>query len=85
MIKPLTISAVKKAESLIRERDRIVDEKWNAVGSKAGVYNSGIARLEPVDEQLARAIEEFRRRKLDAIDAELIDLGVDPREHGDGA
>jgi hypothetical protein len=35
MTKPLTISAVKQAESLIRERDRIAGEKWNAVGYKA--------------------------------------------------
>lgn len=33
--------------------------------------------LQP-DEELAWAIEEFRKRKLDAIDAQLRELGVDP-------
>jgi hypothetical protein len=85
MTKPLTISAVKKAESLIRERDRIAGENWNAVGHKACVDYGGISRLEAVDEQLQWAIEEFRKRKLDAIDSELVDLGVNPSESADAA
>jgi hypothetical protein len=31
-----------------------------------------------VDEELAWAIEAFRKRKLDEIDAQLCELGVDP-------
>jgi hypothetical protein len=31
-----------------------------------------------IDEQLAWAIEEFRKRKLDEIDAALRELGVEP-------
>jgi hypothetical protein len=37
-----------------------------------------LGRTEAADEDLQWAIEEFRKRKLDAIDAHQRELGVDP-------
>jgi len=84
---PMSINAVKKAERLIQERSSIVAAKWNAVcivnssGDVVTTLQRGPFRgadTMKADEELAWAIEEFRRRKLDAIDAKLCELGVDP-------
>lgn len=85
----MSIETVKKAEKLIEERGQIVAATWTHVaglGSESGIstgwnYTAGT----PADEQLRQAIEEFRKRKLDAIDAELRELGVDPSEQDSGA
>jgi hypothetical protein len=77
----MSIENVKKAEQLIRERSHIAAAKWNRVaapqtnnfGNQVGLIHS-----EAADEQLQWAIEEFRKRKLDAIDAQLRELGFDP-------
>jgi hypothetical protein len=78
----LSIEAVKKAEKLIQERDLIAIAKWPALRGETMRRHSHFSSSEefslPVDEPLAMAIEEFRKRKLDAIDAQLRELGVEP-------
>jgi hypothetical protein len=78
----MTIESVKKAERLIRERARIAATKWEVLKGECpvnhGVYQAREEIALPIDEQLAWALEEFRKRKLDSIDAELRELGVDP-------
>jgi hypothetical protein len=72
----MSFETVKLAERLIQERQRIAAAKWDIVT----VYpDLAITPHEPekADEQLIRAIEEFRARKLAAIDAELRELGVE--------
>jgi ribosome assembly protein YihI (activator of Der GTPase) len=75
---PMSIDAVRKAEELIKERDRFASTEWNAIAIMDDDLYILIDR-EPADEQLQKAIEEFRQRKIDAIDAQLRKLGVDPR------
>ena len=82
----MTIENVKKAEALIRDRSRIAAAKWNAVVDDPNLRErdrySGmrmeLGRTEAADEELGWAVEEFRKRKLVAIDAQLRELGVDP-------
>jgi 3-methyladenine DNA glycosylase Tag len=88
----MTIESVQKAQRLIRERNRIAAAKWNAITDdpnlreRSGSFGGMAMRAtEPADEQLALAIEEFRARKLDAINAQLRELGVDPTEQNSAA
>ena len=74
----MTIESVQKAQRLIEERNRITAAKWNAIidDPKLRDRSQWIDRMamgptEPADEELARAIEEFRARKLDVINAQL--------------
>ena len=72
----MSFATVKLAERLIQERERIAAAKWDSVT----VYpDLALTPEEPekADEQLIRAIEEFRARKLAAIDAELRELGIE--------
>ena len=76
----MSIDAVKKAQELIREPDRIASVQWSAVAEDPHKgQNRWYGNPEAADEQLQWAIEEFRKRKIDAIDAQLRDLGVDLR------
>jgi len=83
----LSIETVKKAERLIQERGRIVAATWDHVAENPGfaLPHGGLLNLTPADEQLQSAIKEFRKRKLDVIDADLRDLGVAPSEQDSGA
>jgi hypothetical protein len=75
----VSIENVKKAERLIQERARIAASKWNAVVDDTNLRErQTYSSCEATDEQLQWVIEEFRKRKLDAIDAQLRELGVDP-------
>jgi hypothetical protein len=85
----MTIEQARKATELADERKQIARAKWNCIAHdpglepKSGASWGGSVRYElqhkePIDEQLAWAIEEFRKRKLDAIDAQLRALGVEP-------
>jgi hypothetical protein len=76
----LTAEQVDQAKNLLAQRAWVARAKWDAVTSRPSSVHYGTQSLtpEPVDEQLAWAIEEFRRRRLDAIDAELKALGVEP-------
>jgi hypothetical protein len=78
----LSIEDVKKAERLIQERDLIAIAKWPILKGETMRQQRHFSSSEefslPVDEPLAMAIEEFRKRKLDAIDAQLRELGVEP-------
>ena len=76
----MSIEGVKRAGVLIEERSRIVAANWHHVTEK-GLFKDQA----PTDEELQRAIEEFRKRKLDAIDAQLRELGVDPTEQDNDA
>jgi hypothetical protein len=72
----ISFETVKNAERLIEERERIAAAKWDSV---TGYPDLALTPGEPekADEQLIRTIEEFRARKLAAIDAELRELGVE--------
>ena len=70
---------------LIRERNGIATAKWNAVTYHSAVYYGSTPTPKEADEQLQWAIEEFRKRKLDAIDVQLRELGVDPTEQESAA
>jgi hypothetical protein len=72
----ISFETVKLAARLIEERERIAAATWDRVTGYPGL---AITPDEPekADEQLIRAIEEFRARKLAAIDAELRKLGVE--------
>ena len=83
----ITPKKIKQAQSLLHERSRVAKAKWNAVTYDPGLdpspdvpaalyQQTGIA--EGADEELQAAIEEFRQRKLAALDAQLRDVGVDP-------
>ena len=80
----MSIDDVKKAEQLIKQRGQIVAATWTHVaglGSNSGITNGWNYKVgTPADEQLLRDIEEFRTRKLDSIDAQLRELGVDTAE-----
>ena len=69
----MTIAAVHEAEQLSLERQEVAAAKWNAV-----VYAPDLPVAATADEELRRAIEAFRARKLAAIDARLVELGVNP-------
>jgi hypothetical protein len=45
----------------------------------------GLSNAEAADEELQWAIEQFRARKLAAIDAQLRELGVDPTADAEAA
>jgi hypothetical protein len=83
----MSIEDVKKAEQLIKERGQIVAAKWDHVAGKPTVRSPlpGLVLGPRADEQLLRAIEEFRKRKLDAIGAQLSELGVDPAQQESSA
>jgi hypothetical protein len=72
----ISFETVKLAERLIKERERIAAATWDRV---TGYSDLAITPDEPeeADEQLIRAIEEFRARKLAAVDAKLRELGVE--------
>jgi hypothetical protein len=72
----ISFETVKNAERLIEERERIAAATWDSV---TGYPDLALTPGEPekADEQLIRTIEEFRARKLAAIDAELRELGVE--------
>jgi hypothetical protein len=74
----MSIETVKKSEHLIPELNGIATAKWNAVTNHSAVYYGSTPTPEEADEQLQWAIEEFRKRKLDAIDVHLRELGIDP-------
>lgn len=83
----ISIETVKKADALISERRRIASAKWNAIVDdpnlrpKTTQWVPGrlqVGQSETADEELQWAIEEFRKRKLEAIDAQLRELGIDP-------
>jgi hypothetical protein len=71
----MSIEGVKRAEVLIEERGRIVAANWYHVTAKGPCRDQA-----PADEELQRASEEYRKRKLDAIDAQLRELGVNATE-----
>jgi len=76
----MSIEAVKQADRLIQERGRIAVAKWDHVVEIPANGLASFLDCVPADEQLRSAIEEFRKRKLDAIDSQLRELGVDPTE-----
>jgi hypothetical protein len=79
--------SIAKASALLAKRERIAIAKWENLHGNTerhhGNYRSSEEISLPVDEELAWAIEEFRKRKLDAIDAQLRELGVDPSAQDD--
>jgi hypothetical protein len=75
---PMSIDAVRKAQGLIEERDRLASTEWNAIATMDDDLYILIGH-ERADEQLQKAIDAFRQRKIDVIDSELRKLGVDPR------
>jgi hypothetical protein len=75
---PLSIDAVRKAEGLIKERDRLASAEWNAIATMDDDHpgSGSVIDAELADEPLQKAIEAFRQRKIDAIDAQLRKLGI---------
>jgi hypothetical protein len=71
----LTTQDIERASELIRQRKKIEHAEWTHVGTH---HKMGQIYHEPFDDKLAFAVEEYRGRRLDAIDAELRELGVDP-------
>ena len=73
----MTPKTVQRAQDLLRERRQIAEAKWNALGEIDNtVFHP--KHVERADEELQAAIEEFRKRKLQGIDAMLRELGVEP-------
>jgi hypothetical protein len=75
----MTLDAVNRAQELGHRREETVNAKWKYVtADDPSRVIGGYVRATQADEQLLEAIEEFRQRLLDAIDAELRELGVAP-------
>jgi len=73
----LTANDVERASELLRRRRWISSAKWDAIVISS--FDRDGYR-EPFDDGLAIAVEDFRIRRLAAIDAELRALGVDPTD-----
>ena len=76
----LTTKDVEKASELIELRKSIAVTKWTHVIKKVDAFmRQGLVdhTAEPFDDKLAFAVEEYRARRLDKIDTELRELGVD--------
>jgi hypothetical protein len=72
----ISVENAQKAVELVSERQRIAAVKWNALIDSRPGYRED--KLDAADDELQWAIEQYRKRRLDAIDAELRALGVDP-------
>jgi len=81
----ISIANLEKAHALIGARKSIAAARWNSIAYDPGrdprntfSPDRNPRHLEAVDDQLAWAIEEYRKRRLDEIDRQLRELGVDP-------
>jgi hypothetical protein len=78
----LAVQTDEAASALLAKRGRIAGAKWENLRGKTQRQQAGFRTAEeislPVDEELAWAIEAFRKQKLHEIDAQLRELGVNP-------
>jgi hypothetical protein len=74
----LSFKDLDRAHRLKAERESIAKARWNMVVAERQESGWRTDDAAKADEQLQLAIEEFRARKLAAIDAELRELGIDP-------
>ena len=78
----LNVCDISKASALIMRRERITGAKWDAVIVTPPTLQRRYADpplqcVEKFDDELAAAVEKFRKRRLADIDAKLRELGVD--------
>jgi hypothetical protein len=86
----VSLGAVRRAEELRKERESVHGARWNAVvynnrfpapDRSAGLEFTAVLSSSgavAADEELQEAIEAFRQRELERIDAKLRRLGIDP-------
>jgi hypothetical protein len=70
----ITMKAVEQAAKLCTRRQAI-----------AGACRQQVQNIAPADDEWLSAIEAFRKRELDEIDAELRALGVNPQQEEEAA
>ena len=80
----LTPKDIKRAQDLIDRRNLLQRAEWDCVAKKPEGVFGGIETaalgIEEFDEELFVAVQEFRKRRIAAVEEELRALGVEPEQ-----